>query len=59
MRTLTRLALIVGGADDEHMTTLLIVLLPLAVTIAVGLLATRYGVDSRHDGPGGLRHSWR
>jgi hypothetical protein len=40
------------------MITLLIVLLPVVAVVAVGLLATRYGVDSRHTDPSDLRHSW-
>ena len=40
------------------MTTFLIVLLPVVAVVATGLLATRFGVDSRFSDPGDPRRSW-
>jgi hypothetical protein len=45
-------------ADDGDMSTFLLAVLPLAAVIAMGVLATRHGVDSRHSDPGELRRSW-
>jgi hypothetical protein len=43
-----------GRADNEAMTALLVILI-LAAFVGFGLLATRYGVDSRHADPRDLR----
>ena len=40
------------------MVTLVIVLAVLAAMVAIGLLAVRYGADSRPNDPRDLRHSW-
>jgi hypothetical protein len=45
-------------ADDGTMVTFIIILAVLAAMIAMGLLAVRYGSDSRPNDPRDLRHSW-
>jgi hypothetical protein len=45
-------------ADDGDMSTFLLAVLPLVALIAMGVLATRHGADSRHSDPRELRHSW-
>lgn len=45
-------------ADDGDMTTLFILLAVLAAIVGVGLLAVRYGADSRPSDPRDLRPSW-
>lgn len=40
------------------MTTLLLAILSLAALVGTGLLAARYGADSRPTDPRDLRRSW-
>ena len=49
---IARLVLIAIVADTEDMAIILVILLGI---VAVGLLATRYGADSRHVDPRDLR----
>jgi hypothetical protein len=46
-------------ADDEDMHGLLLALILLAVFVGVGVLAVRYGADSRSSDPRDARTSWR
>jgi hypothetical protein len=40
------------------MITFILFLVSLAAIVGMGLLAVRYGADSRHTDPRDLRHSW-
>ena len=45
-------------ADDGTMITLLLFLVALAAIVGMGVLAVKYGADSRPSDPRDLRHSW-
>ena len=40
------------------MITFVIFLISLAAIVGIGVLAVRYGADTRHTDPRDLRHSW-
>jgi hypothetical protein len=46
------------AADNGCMITLLLFVVAVAAMVGMGLLAARYGADSRHTDPRDLRHSW-
>ena len=50
--------LIASVADHVYMTGLIALLLLVAALVAFGLLAVRYGTDSRHTDPRSARSNW-